>query len=166
MLDYLVDRKTPGMRQSNEMIGQLMQVPIAIAPVGGLSGAGADESPDASAGFDHPGAFQLGINPGHRVRVNAQFDRQLPHCRQLIADLQPRGRDREANRPFQLSVKRRWMVGIYLKHCCPIVLRQWYNGATMFRSEEHTSELQSLTNLVCRLLLENINSLLGPASIV
>src|SRR5262249_61685940 len=30
---------------------------------------------------------------------------------------------------------------------CPVV----HNGA---RSEEHTSELQSLTNLVCRLLLE------------
>src|SRR5437016_11779550 len=27
-----------------------------------------------------------------------------------------------------------------------------------FRSEEHTSELQSLTNLVCRLLLENKNT--------
>src|SRR5258706_1451295 len=27
-------------------------------------------------------------------------------------------------------------------------------GLTSFRSEEHTSELQSLTNLVCRLLLE------------
>src|SRR5437016_10856764 len=27
-------------------------------------------------------------------------------------------------------------------------------GLTMGRSEEHTSELQSLTNLVCRLLLE------------
>src|SRR5258706_11735153 len=27
-------------------------------------------------------------------------------------------------------------------------------GGTEFRSEEHTSELQSLTNLVCRLLLE------------
>src|SRR5258706_11880746 len=27
-------------------------------------------------------------------------------------------------------------------------------GATVVRSEEHTSELQSLTNLVCRLLLE------------
>src|SRR5437016_10270951 len=27
-------------------------------------------------------------------------------------------------------------------------------GATFTRSEEHTSELQSLTNLVCRLLLE------------
>src|SRR5438093_5101284 len=29
---------------------------------------------------------------------------------------------------------------------------------TRFRSEEHTSELQSLTNLVCRLLLEKKNS--------
>src|SRR5262249_60828982 len=29
------------------------------------------------------------------------------------------------------------------------------------RSEEHTSELQSLTNLVCRLLLENKNLLLA-----
>src|SRR5438046_3789372 len=35
----------------------------------------------------------------------------------------------------------------------------WASGASMastlaYRSEEHTSELQSLTNLVCRLLLE------------
>src|SRR5258706_4058387 len=28
------------------------------------------------------------------------------------------------------------------------------HGCSQFRSEEHTSELQSLTNLVCRLLLE------------
>src|SRR5258706_7100103 len=28
------------------------------------------------------------------------------------------------------------------------------NFAILYRSEEHTSELQSLTNLVCRLLLE------------
>src|SRR5262249_62237491 len=31
---------------------------------------------------------------------------------------------------------------------------QSYRLSTMERSEEHTSELQSLTNLVCRLLLE------------
>src|SRR5262249_61867881 len=30
----------------------------------------------------------------------------------------------------------------------------WDKGAGPRRSEEHTSELQSLTNLVCRLLLE------------
>src|SRR5215213_10582789 len=29
-----------------------------------------------------------------------------------------------------------------------------YSNTITFRSEEHTSELQSLTNLVCRLLLE------------
>src|SRR5258706_6796517 len=32
------------------------------------------------------------------------------------------------------------------------------------RSEEHTSELQSLTNLVCRLLLEKKKTLLIPPS--
>src|SRR5438093_9228107 len=32
----------------------------------------------------------------------------------------------------------------------PEISRMWYQS----RSEEHTSELQSLTNLVCRLLLE------------
>ena len=30
--------------------------------------------------------------------------------------------------------------------------------ALVFRSEEHTSELQSRTNLVCRLLLEKKNN--------
>src|SRR5262249_60887187 len=33
-------------------------------------------------------------------------------------------------------------------------------GAVLVRSEEHTSELQSLTNLVCRLLLEEKKSTL------
>src|SRR5438093_3995069 len=38
--------------------------------------------------------------------------------------------------------------------------RSWCRAAPSRsgRSEEHTSELQSLTNLVCRLLLEKINS--------
>src|SRR5690606_40132622 len=31
---------------------------------------------------------------------------------------------------------------------------RWYHDATSGRSEEHTSELQSRENLVCRLLLE------------
>src|SRR5438093_557701 len=32
--------------------------------------------------------------------------------------------------------------------------RRWERSKRRWRSEEHTSELQSLTNLVCRLLLE------------
>src|SRR5256885_3855386 len=40
-------------------------------------------------------------------------------------------------------------------HCVSCVLRcQWKRTATRSRSEEHTSELQSPCNLVCRLLLE------------
>src|SRR5438046_4004646 len=34
---------------------------------------------------------------------------------------------------------------------------RFYAGGAHNRSEEHTSELQSLTNLVCRLLLEKKN---------
>src|SRR2546430_8406726 len=42
---------------------------------------------------------------------------------------------------------------------------QPYSPALMFcskRSEEHTSELQSQSNLVCRLLLEKKNQMLSP----
>src|SRR5205814_6947305 len=38
-------------------------------------------------------------------------------------------------------------------HVCCVDFRLW-RGATRERSEEHTSELQSLRHLVCRLLLE------------
>src|SRR5438093_2943276 len=38
--------------------------------------------------------------------------------------------------------------------CFPHILTYPEPGFTGGRSEEHTSELQSLTNLVCRLLLE------------
>src|SRR5438876_9294082 len=37
---------------------------------------------------------------------------------------------------------------------------------TCVRSEEHTSELQSPVHLVCRLLLENKNNLLGAVSLL
>src|SRR3712207_8014484 len=37
--------------------------------------------------------------------------------------------------------------------CC-MVSKTWYGSSAGFRSEEHTSELQSRQYLVCRLLLE------------
>src|SRR5690606_42161763 len=40
----------------------------------------------------------------------------------------------------------------------PVVLRGEHLMLTNIRSEEHTSELQSRENLVCRLLLEKKNS--------
>src|SRR5438093_3862376 len=45
-----------------------------------------------------------------------------------------------------------WTSEIDARRCCSTMATAWsYIGS---RSEEHTSELQSLTNLVCRLLLE------------
>src|SRR5437016_10056487 len=45
----------------------------------------------------------------------------------------------------------------FILTACELELRQGDN--TEARSEEHTSELQSLTNLVCRLLLEKKNKI-------
>ena len=47
-------------------------------------------------------------------------------------------------------------IGGRFKLCALIQrrLQQLLDGERPLRSEEHTSELQSLTNLVCRLLLE------------
>src|SRR5438093_7389751 len=49
----------------------------------------------------------------------------------------------------------------------PLERRQQFRGAgrvRLERSEEHTSELQSLTNLVCRLLLEKKNTSIGSST--
>src|SRR2546427_2007896 len=40
----------------------------------------------------------------------------------------------------------------------------WHVGLGQLRSEEHTSELQSQSNLVCRLLLEKKKSSSSPTS--
>src|ERR1019366_1610076 len=44
----------------------------------------------------------------------------------------------------------------------PVAVKRWMADPSSYqpRSEEHTSELQSLTNLVCRLLLEKIDAAL------
>src|SRR5207253_9619938 len=46
------------------------------------------------------------------------------------------------------------LASALLNHRDPRVTEEHYNRATTFRSEEHTSELQSRGHLVCRLLLE------------
>src|SRR6266536_1264819 len=75
---------------------------------------------------------------GHWVNSARQHVHLLSSRRRVI-DLEPR-----ADQPFQVGS--RWLV---------------YNGE-VFRSEEHTSELQSRVELVCRLLLEKKEALEGP----
>src|SRR5438093_10071694 len=48
-----------------------------------------------------------------------------------------------------------WFYNLFQSICrCLIGYRPASRRRPKYRSEEHTSELQSLTNLVCRLLLE------------
>src|SRR5437016_10722611 len=84
--------------------------------------------------------------------------------------------------PFHLVSLFRWLSGSFLHTLAYNGKRYWPSSCKMSpcceasvmascavrlehfeRSEEHTSELQSLTNLVCRLLLEkkNINDAVG-----
>src|SRR5438093_4497745 len=68
--------------------------------------------------------------------------------------------------PYRLSALQgsappgRAVARLYRQSFCQFLASDcasWW-GRSLKRSEEHTSELQSLTNLVCRLLLEkNIN---------
>src|SRR2546430_13526559 len=44
--------------------------------------------------------------------------------------------------------------------------RRWLRCSECIRSEEHTSELQSQSNLVCRLLLEKKKRKFGPKLVV
>ena len=73
----------------------------------GLRGDGADERSDAPLGLDHAGTLERRIDPRDRVGVDAQIDGELPDGRELIARLQPPGRDRRPERALELRVDRR-----------------------------------------------------------
>ena len=110
----------------NEVIRQLAQSPLAIAPVRGFIRTSRHERPYAAASLDHAATLEFGVDLGDRVRVNSQVHGELPHSRQLIANRQFSGRNREPDRALELVIKRRWMAGVYLEHLSfTIVLRQW-----------------------------------------
>src|SRR2546430_9703590 len=50
-----------------------------------------------------------------------------------------------------------WPATLYDSSPHPLQFRRWCPHMKLERSEEHTSELQSQSNLVCRLLLEKKN---------
>src|SRR2546430_1116578 len=83
-----------------------------------------------------------GRRDGHRaVR---RFDPPVPHCQGQIVDrlAAERGEALDPAHDVEHGVRRPDFVEVHLLRRDPV------------RSEEHTSELQSQSNLVCRLLLE------------
>src|SRR5438046_8127532 len=105
-----------------------------------------------------PGGARFGIGGG-----TPEFTKGTTWCLDVLAALKDPNRD--------IPAKNHWtLVDIASEvrpYCCPTaslveidpdghtVSHKWFmiSGQDQ-RSEEHTSELQSLTNLVCRLLLE------------
>jgi hypothetical protein len=71
-----------------------------------------DERSDAAPGLEDPGPFQLGIHPRDRVGVHFQFDGELADGRQLVARLQPAGRDGRPQPAFELRVDRRLVADV------------------------------------------------------
>src|SRR5258706_9123029 len=55
-------------------------------------------------------------------------------------------------RAFPTAIRR--SLAIIFSRTRPLICRLGRSSRKGYRSEEHTSELQSLTNVVCRLLLE------------
>src|SRR2546430_13383552 len=53
-----------------------------------------------------------------------------------------------------ICVRGRWSLGCACVSQCGHSVYWYWRGESSDRSEEHTSELQSQSNLVCRLLLE------------
>src|SRR5438046_4652097 len=76
--------------------------------------------------------------------------RSAPFPTRRSSDLSPREERRAARRRetcFEPAMTRLNLLLVAVLTACAL-------GLVTSRSEEHTSELQSLTNLVCRLLLE------------
>jgi hypothetical protein len=71
-----------------------------------LGRSGADERPDASAGFEHARAFKVGIHPGHGVGIDAEVDGELADGWKLIAGPQTARGDGGAEPALELRVNR------------------------------------------------------------
>src|SRR5438093_9371958 len=81
----------------------------------------------------------------HRAKVSEQIQARQEHLPAVIRDIAWRAQVRLCGRYRKLLAR-----GKHPNTVAAAIARE----LAAFRSEEHTSELQSLTNLVCRLLLE------------
>src|SRR5256885_6677833 len=98
-------------------------------------------------------------------RVNRQYNRPRfgqPHQHRLMSRHMPaRLNQREPRQQFRVPVEEpnalHWLIPLGSIGSKTWVARRIHMMHTLNRSEEHTSELQSPCNLVCRLLLEKKN---------
>ena len=79
-------RESGGVRVGQDAGHKRAQAPLVLRGGLRLRRRRADERADAAARFEHAGAFELRVDAGDRVGVDAKFDGQLPDGRQLVAE--------------------------------------------------------------------------------
>src|SRR5436309_9966204 len=113
-----------------------------------------DRPPECSRSSAPPSPYHLQARPAHLVASGIAL--RLPDAR-TREDLLPRRRERIRTPPPQADAGGRRRVRAKGRFRPATSVRSSRAGGCR-RSEEHTSELQSRENLVCRLLLEKKKS--------
>lgn len=126
MTDGFISREPKVGRLSKEKVLEFSQFAFAILVSSSFEMPGLDERTHSAPGLNHADAFELGVNLGNGVGIDAQVDGQLPDSRQLVSKRKLAGGNSKPNCPLKLMVKRRRMPSVDFKRNahCSIVLRQ------------------------------------------
>ena len=143
-------------------LGMLVLFPVCIIPIIYFGKKARDATGKRVAANIDQSSLAMEMFSGMRVikafgLETARVDRFRELSQQLIRQTMKTVRSREIVGPLVETVS---MIGIgalilYVVHTSRSIpdLVVFFTGVIMFRSEEHTSELQSQASLVCRLLL-------------
>src|SRR5581483_8012656 len=111
LLDKLFQRESGRAGARHNIAGDLVEQPLPLRVVA-LHLLCADECPRALLRFQHPANFQLAISAHHRVRINREIDRELPHGGKLVAGGQRAGSDAAHHQVDDLAVRRHAAVQV------------------------------------------------------
>jgi len=115
MIGGFFSRETELCGLSEEMIFEFPHFALAILVAGCFEMPRLYKGADAASGFDNTRSFQLQINLGDGVGVDAQVYGELSDRGQLVSNAKLAGSDCKPNRPFELVIERRRMRGINVK---------------------------------------------------
>jgi hypothetical protein len=108
----IVDAESGGGRVSDHARHECAQLTTVMVGRLCLLRRGGDEGADAAARFDDAGPFELGVDTGDGVGVDAEVDGELTDGGQLIAGLESAGRNRRAQAAIELRINRRAIVRV------------------------------------------------------
>jgi hypothetical protein len=109
LVKQIVDEEAHGFSFFDETVNKFSQNLLLILLAPCFEMAGAHKRPHPSSRFQNSRSFELGVDLGDGIRVDAQVDSQLTDCRESFTDPQPACSYRKLNCSRELSVKRHRM---------------------------------------------------------